>query len=103
MVREKFRRPLRHPDESVDVYTMVSAYRFVRDDRKFLSEMARVLAQGGIAVIPRSRGNISDFRLFKIGKIIGSLGLKMESRRPHFTGVVDKLVITVTEFLIFTK
>lgn len=40
-------------DESVDVYTMLAAYRHSLDKVAFFGEIARVLSPGGLAVVPK--------------------------------------------------
>lgn len=89
------------PDGSVDVYTMVAAYRFVRKHRTFLSEMARALAPGGIGILPRSKRNISDYRMRWMRKTVAELNLNMEVRPSDFKSAFQRM--RCPEMLIFTK
>lgn len=89
------------PDDSVDVYTMVAAYRFVKDHGRFMSEMERVLSPRGIAILPKTRKNISKHRMRRMKRMANEVGLDMKIHITRFKSLRNAL--RCHEFLLFTK
>jgi len=66
-------------DGTVDLYTMLAAYRHVQDKEAFFSEIARVLSDRGVAVVPKM--DMWWFQLLKARKLATEVGLDVTVQR----------------------
>lgn len=88
-------------DGSIDIYTMVAAHRFIEDLRAFYGEMARVLNEDGLAILPWFSPDIKRSTLRKVRNVIPELGLEMDIHRMRLRGFFNRLF--VRRFLLFKK
>jgi len=87
--------------EAVDVYTLVAAHGFIEDRQKFYAEIARVLSENGIAIIPRFYPDIKKKDLNEIFEICDTVKLQVEMRRVYLRHWFNR--IFARHFLLLTK
>lgn len=81
-------------DQSVDVYTMVAAYRHIPERQRFFEEIRRVLSPRGLAIIPQCRpGDMSNRDLEEAIEISENLGLKSSVQKTNFKEVIPRLIV----------
>jgi len=88
-------------DDSIDIYSMVAAHRFIENLRAFYGEMARVLSEDGLAIIPCIYPDIKRSTVKKIKKIVPEVGLELEIRPMQIQGLTNQLY--VRQFMLFQK
>jgi trans-aconitate methyltransferase len=66
-------------DGSVDLYTMLAAYRHIQDRGAFFSEIDRVLSDRGVAVVPKM--DMWWFQMLKARKLATEAGLDASVQR----------------------
>lgn len=88
--------------DTIDVYTMVAGYRHIQEAGKFYGEIERVLAPGGIAVLPQCRpGDMSSRDLDNGFNLARTLGLEATVCNPKLKDPLARMM--VGDFLVLKK